>query len=131
MSCSNSNRSERLVKNSPSMVKALHDSCYVVPELNPRVIQDTDPVKKQAWQEAQVRHENSVKNQKHFNESLMKKHYEKIRGDDEAVASENNTRREKQKRFHEDIRTQMEQNVSAPPTALAVSVVGRARQALP
>ena len=53
-------RSDRLTKNTPVMaaqLKALHDSCYVEPERNPRVIQDTDPVKKNAWKDALARHE--------------------------------------------------------------------------
>jgi len=37
--------SDRLTKTSNSTVKALHDSCYVIPEKNPRVIKDDDPVK--------------------------------------------------------------------------------------
>ena len=37
--------SSRLTKPSHSVVKALHDSCYIEPGQNPRVIQDNDPVK--------------------------------------------------------------------------------------
>jgi len=53
-------RSDRLTKPSTSIVKALHDSCYQVPEKNPRVIQDTDPVKDTAWRAALQRHEQQV-----------------------------------------------------------------------
>ncbi len=63
-------RSDRLTKNTPvhaAQVKALHDSCYVEPERNPRVIQDHDPVKKTAWQNALARHEQSVAQKKGFN----------------------------------------------------------------
>ncbi len=74
-------RSDRLTKNTPvhaAQVKALHDSCYVEPERNPRVIQDHDPVKKTAWQNALARHELTVAQKKGFNEVIMAKHYEKI-----------------------------------------------------
>ena len=41
-----------MVRNNPivaGQVKALHDSCYVKPEENPRVIKDTDLAKNVAW----------------------------------------------------------------------------------
>lgn len=43
-------RSDRLERNQQvtaqsSTLKPLNDSCYVVPEKNPRVIQDTNPIK--------------------------------------------------------------------------------------
>ena len=105
-------RSDRLTKASTSIVKALHDSCYQVPEKNPRVIQDTDPVKNEAWRAALARHESEVAQQKSFNEVVMKKHYEKVAGDDAQVAHENDDRKQKQKRFFEEIRTQIDSNVS-------------------
>jgi len=74
-------RSDRLTKNTPVMaaqVKALHDSCYVQPEKNPRVIQDSNPVKSNAWRDALMRHEDKIAQQKGFNETVMKKHYDKI-----------------------------------------------------
>lgn len=103
-------RSDRLTKASTSIVKALHDSCYQVPEKNPRVIQDTDPVKNEAWRAALARHESEVAQQKQFNEVVMKKHYEKVAGDDAQVAHENDDRKRKQKRFFEEIRTQIDSN---------------------
>lgn len=92
-------RSDRLTKNTPVMaaqVKALHDSCYVQPEKNPRVIQDTNPVKSNAWRDALQRHENSVAQQKGFNETVMKKHYQQIKSDTDVIDRENETRRQKQ-----------------------------------
>ena len=53
-------RNDRLIRNSPFLagnIKQLHDSCYVAPHKNPRVIQDSDPVKSLAWKEALQRHE--------------------------------------------------------------------------
>ena len=45
-------RSDRLERNTTvtaaSQMKPLNDSCYVVPEKNPRVIQDNNPVKQKA-----------------------------------------------------------------------------------
>ena len=76
-----------------------------MPEKNPRVIQDTDPVKTQAWRAALERHETQVAQQKVFNEVVMKKHYEKVAGDDAQVAHEADDRKHKQKRFFEEIRT--------------------------
>lgn len=52
-------RSDRLERNTTvtaaSQMKPLNDSCYLVPEKNPRVIQDNNPVKKKAHE---VAHEN-------------------------------------------------------------------------
>ena len=53
-------RGDRLVRNTPLMagqIKQLHDSCYVGPEKNHRVIQDSDPAKSNAWKIALERHE--------------------------------------------------------------------------
>lgn len=63
-------RTDRLTKNTPTMayqVKPLHDSCYVVPERNYRVIKDNDPAKNTAWVQARNRHEDNVATQKNFN----------------------------------------------------------------
>ena len=76
-----------------------------MPEKNPRVIQDTDPVKTEAWRAALARHESQVAQQKSFNEVVMKKHYEKVAGDDAQVAHEHDDRKRKQQRFFEEIRT--------------------------
>ena len=73
--------SSRLTKPSPSIVKALHDSCYIQPDQNPRVIQDSAPAKQQAWKDALARHENQVASQKHFNEGVLKQHYDRIQDD--------------------------------------------------
>lgn len=59
--------SSRLTKASPSIVKALHDSCYLRPDQNPRVIQDNDPVKATTWKAAVNRHQTTVSQQKQFN----------------------------------------------------------------
>ena len=56
-------RSDRLVRNTPltaGSVKALHDSCYVSPDQNHRVIQDHNPAKSEAWKQALQRHEEQV-----------------------------------------------------------------------
>lgn len=48
-------RGDRLVRNTPlvaGQVKQLHDSCYVGPDQNHRVIQDSNPAKSNAWKQA-------------------------------------------------------------------------------
>ena len=77
-------KSDRLTKNTPmyaGALKPLHDSCYVVPEKNHRVLQDTDPVKSETFRQALARHEEQVKAQKNFNEKVITSHYEKIKSD--------------------------------------------------
>jgi len=54
-------------KATPSLVKALHDSCYVSPSKNYRVIKDSDPVKSAAMSEATRRYEEMVNQRKHDN----------------------------------------------------------------
>lgn len=108
-------RADRLVRNNPIMagqVKALHDSCYQKPEQNPRVIQDTDTAKNVAWKQALERHENQIFQQKNFNEVVMSKHFEKVKSDETQLTAEQENRRQKQKRFNEEIRNQMTMNVS-------------------
>ena len=66
-------RSDRLVRNKQLTAgslatKALHDSCYVAPDMNHRVIQDNDPAKNIAWKQALERHEQHIAKQKNFNE---------------------------------------------------------------
>jgi len=44
-------RNDRLIRNTPTrayQIKPLHDSCYVAPDRNFRVIQDNDPAKNTA-----------------------------------------------------------------------------------
>jgi len=52
-------------------MKSLNDSCYVVPEKNPRVLQDTDPVKSEAFKAALTKYEEEVSMQRSFNEKFM------------------------------------------------------------
>ena len=105
-------------------MKALHDSCYMVPEQNPRVIKDSDPVKSLAWKQALERHEMSVAQQKSFNEGIMKTHYDRVVGDEKAVENEQALRKQKQKHFYEEIRSQMDQNVSGPSCPDSLSFTG-------
>lgn len=77
-------RNDRLTRNTPTrayQVKPLHDSCYVVPHKNYRVIQDDDPVKNTAWREALQRHETNVNQEKNFNKTVMHNFYNKIASD--------------------------------------------------
>ena len=56
-------RGDRLVRNTPlvaGQIKQLHDSCYVGPEQNHRVIQDSNPAKSNAWRQALQRHEEEI-----------------------------------------------------------------------
>jgi len=50
-----------------NVLKALHDSCYISPGKNQRVIQDDDPVKTAAMNEAKRRYEEMVANRKNNN----------------------------------------------------------------
>ena len=65
----------------------------MVPEKNHRVIQDDDPAKNQAWQQALQRHEQTVAKQKKFNESVMERHFQKILNDSNVMVDENEDRR--------------------------------------
>lgn len=58
-----------------SHMKALNDSCYVVPEKNHRVVQDNDPVKAQAVKAALNNYENQVCHNQKLNEKFMRSHY--------------------------------------------------------
>lgn len=56
-------RGDRLIRNTPlvaGQIKQLHDSCYVSPEQNHRVIQDANPAKNNAWRQALQRHEEEI-----------------------------------------------------------------------
>jgi len=54
----------------------------------------------------------NVAQQKNFNEVVMKTHYDRVAGDEKAVENEQAIRKQKQKHFYEEIRSQMDQNVS-------------------
>ena len=56
-------RSDRLERNAPlttSVLKSLNDSCYVGPELNHRVLQDSNPIKNGAMKAALDKYEQEV-----------------------------------------------------------------------
>ena len=56
-------RNDRLVRNQPltaAGMKPLNDSCYVVPAKNPRVLQESTPVRDNAFKIALQRHEQEV-----------------------------------------------------------------------
>jgi len=53
-------RKDRLIRNQPltaATMKPLNDSCYLVPEKNPRVLQETTPIRDNAFKMARLRHE--------------------------------------------------------------------------
>ena len=56
-------------------MKQLHDSCYVGPEKNHRVIQDNDPAKSNAWKIALERHEQEIAMQKNLNQDVVANHF--------------------------------------------------------
>jgi hypothetical protein len=106
-------RNDRLIRNQPftaAAMKPLNDSCYVVPEKNPRVLQESTPVRDNAFKIALQRHEQEVSKQKNFNEIVVKNHFDKIRNDQEEHERKNQERREKQRKFQETIQNQMQDN---------------------
>jgi len=60
-------------------VKMLFDSEYKLPNENFRVINDEDPIKKAALEEARLRYERLVEKEKKRNELLMKIEQESIK----------------------------------------------------
>lgn len=99
-------RNDRLVRNTPMVaggLKPLHDSCYVSPEQNHRVIQDNHGGKIHAWEKALQRHEAQIQSQKNFNEVVVSKHFERIQNDEGKLVEEVEMKRAKKKRFYDDI----------------------------
>ena len=80
--------------------------------MNKRVIQDHDAAKNVAWKQALERHEAQLAKTKDFNEKVVKRHFQQIKSDEGLTQEEIEIRRVKQKRFYEDIRGQMDNNVS-------------------
>jgi len=72
-------------------IKQLHDSCYVGPDANPRVIQDTNAAKSSAWKQALQRHEDQIASSKNFNQDVVTKHFEKIKDDESTNHNESET----------------------------------------
>lgn len=74
-------KSERWERSQISMhshMKSLNDSCYVGPDKNPRVVQDSDPLKSIAYQRALDNYESKVQKQRAINEQFMRSHYDSI-----------------------------------------------------
>ena len=91
-------RGDRLQRNTVMMagqIKPLHDSCYIGPDSNPRVIQDHDAAKSTAWKQALQRHEAQIALTKNFNETVVTKHYLKIKDDESTNHAEHETIRQK------------------------------------
>ena len=108
-------RNDRLVRNQPltaASIKPLNDSCYVVPEKNPRVLQENTPVRSNAFTKALQRHEESIMKQKNFNEQMIKSHFSSIKKGEQEIEIEANERKQKQREFQEKLKQQMLENVS-------------------
>lgn len=90
--------SNRLSKN-PSQtvggIKALHDSCYVPPVENFRVLQDNDPIKKAAVEEAKKRFESAVAFKKTQNQHYIREHALNVQHEQRVIAHENMDRKQK------------------------------------
>ena len=84
-------------------LKPLHDSCYVGPDKNHRVIQDDHAGKTHAWEKALKRHEDQIQSQKNFNSVVVSKHFERIQSDEGKQLEEIEMKRAKKKRFYDDI----------------------------
>ena len=74
-------------------MKPLNDSCYLVPEKNPRVFQDTNPVKNQAFKAALNKYEQQVQFIRSENEKFMRSHYDGIKKDHEDYLSKESERK--------------------------------------
>ena len=74
-------------------MKPLNDSCYVVPEKNPRVFQDTNPVKNQAFKAALNKYEQQVQFIRSENEKFMRSHYDGIKRDHDDYLSKESERK--------------------------------------
>ena len=108
-------KSERWEKSQVSMqshMKSLNDSCYVGPEKNPRVFQDSNPIKNGAYKLALDNYESKVQRQREINEKFMKSHYDSIASQKRDYENKESERKAQIKRNHGDIRDQMEARVS-------------------
>ena len=93
-------------------MKALNDSCYVVPEKNHRVIQDTNLVKHTAYKAALNKYEEQVSMQKSANEKFIHSHYDSIVKEKQKMEREETTKRDQVSKNTNDIRSQMDERVS-------------------
>ena len=93
-------------------MKPLNESCYVNPEKNPRVLQESTPTRSNAIKMALQRHEDDIKKQKDFNEKIINNHYNRIKNDNDIFSKNVEDRRAKQKEFNHNIKQQMGENVS-------------------
>lgn len=77
--------SNRLLKNSmtPGKLKPLFDSSYIPPLKNPSVIQDNDPVKQHAINEAIKRYQQEIERKNKTDERLLVKHYDRVKHDED------------------------------------------------
>ena len=120
-------RSNRLERNQQvtaqsSQMKPLNDSCYVVPEKNHRVIQDTNPVKQRAQKLAHDQYESQVSRMASENEKFMRSHYNTIRKEADDYVCKESERRAQINQNDMDIRHQMEEKVRMH---LLISVCGK------
>ena len=78
------------------MVKALHDSCYVEPARNYRVIKEDDPVKVAAINEATRRYEEMVARRKSENSGHIHQHAVNVTQENHIINREINAKSNKQ-----------------------------------
>lgn len=93
-------------------MKQLFDSDYVKPQDNTRVMQDSHPIKSAALKEALKRYEDNLKKESGHEGVHLNDHKYKIEFDQNQINQEKETKINKQKKFNEAIKEQMELNVS-------------------
>lgn len=82
-------------------VKQLYDSAYIKPIDNPRVLQDSHPVRSAAFADALARYERSVKKEQRLRDEHMGQHRGRIADDADAYQQERERKVEKQRAFKE------------------------------
>jgi len=89
-------------------MKSLNDSCYVGPDKNPRVIQDSDPMKNIAYKYALDNYESKVQRQRAVNEQFMRSHYDSIAASKVDHEAKESQRKAQIENNHHAVREQME-----------------------
>jgi len=93
-----------------NVVKALHDSCYVDPSRNYRVIKEDDPVKAAAINEATRRYEEMVARRKSENSGHIHQHAVNVKQENHIINREQNAKALKTTMARESLENQMASN---------------------
>ena len=96
----------------PGKLKPLFESSYVSPLKNPLVIQDNDPVKQLAINDAIKRYQEELDRRNKTDEHLHVKHLDRVKQDEDLTRIEQEIKRRKQEMFCREITNQIRQDVS-------------------